>query len=74
MKPRPIGPLIPFRAGLAILVLAKEQPVLARFRLTAAAGMDDFQHSDGVVARAVLLHRRYGSEPIRGFAGIGGPS
>ena len=29
MKPRPIGPLIPFRAGLAILVLAKEQPVLA---------------------------------------------
>ena len=66
MEPRPIGPLIPFRAGLAILVPAKEQPALARFRLTAAAGMDEREQSwrrPAAAGRRRLVFVRTSSEP-----------
>jgi hypothetical protein len=36
--------------------------------------LDDLQHSDGVVARAVLFCRHCGSDPIGPFAGVGDPS
>jgi hypothetical protein len=76
------------QAGPAIVLdrssagIAKETaPLLLREEAQARSippgiysGSDDFQRSDGVVARAVLLRRPCGSEPIRGLAGIGGPS
>ncbi len=77
------------RASWSISMSSSESDILITvppYRLSAAIGLfgvirwitmnsaEDFQHSDGVVARAVLTCRRCGSDPIRAFAEVGGPS
>lgn len=57
----------PYRSSAAIALFG----VIRWITMNSA---EDFQHSDGVVARAVLTCRRCGSDPIRAFAAVGGPS